>query len=70
MCCRLCDDLDFAESLTTLVWTAAQRAAGLDLIAAIDACGIADRQLPPSEVIHHPEWKCVSASAQRLADLL
>jgi hypothetical protein len=69
MCCRLCDDLGFGESLT-LVWTAAQRAAAVDLLAAMEACDVADRQLPPTEVIDHPEWLRVRLSAQRFADLL
>lgn len=70
MCCGLCDDLQFAESLTALEWTSAQRAAGLDLIAAIDRCDVSDQRLPPTEVIDHPEWVQVRMSAQRLADLL
>jgi hypothetical protein len=70
MCCRLCDDLQFPESLTTLGWTAAQRAAGLELMAAIDACDVADRQMSPSDVIDHPDWVRVRVSSQHFADLL
>jgi hypothetical protein len=72
MCCSLCDDLQFATLLASLGvdWNAAQKAAGLDLLAAIEACGVADRELAPQEVLDHSEWIRVRVSAQRLGDLL
>ena len=72
MCCTLCDDLDFGELLNApgLGWNAAQRAAALDLLAAIGACAVADDVLPPAEVLDHPDWVRVRASAKRLDSLL
>lgn len=70
MCCALCDDLNFSDSLTKFGWTADQTEAGQDLVSAIDACAVANRPLHPTEVIDHPEWVRVRDSARRLADLL
>lgn len=71
MCCNLCDDLGFADLLTTpeVELAQEQREAAEELLAAIDACVIAER-LPPEQVLDHPEWLRVRLAAQRLYPLL
>jgi hypothetical protein len=72
MCCRLFDDLYFAETviLPELHLREEQKFAALDLLAAIDACSVADDLIPPAEVLDHPAWVRVRIKAQRLSDLL
>ena len=72
MCCGLCDGLCFAETamLPELHWSEEKKFAALDLLAAIDACTVADDLMPPAEVLDHPASVRVRSSAQRLSELL
>lgn len=72
MCCRLCDDLYFAETviLPELHLSEEPKNTALELLAAIDACSVADDLIPPAEVLDHPAWVRVRLKAQRLRDLL